>query len=157
MSKEEARIANNFYTAFQQKDAGGMAACYHTELEFEDPAFGKLSYDQASGMWAMLCESAKDLTVEFSILKVEENYVETKWLAEYSFSKTGRFVHNEIIAQMTLKDGKIIKHIDTFDLYKWARQAMGLQGWLIGAKPFFKKKLQQQTEYQLAKYMQKNK
>jgi hypothetical protein len=33
---------------------------------------------------------------------------------------------------------------------------MGLQGWLIGSTPFFRKKLQQQTNYQLAKYMQKN-
>lgn len=155
MHSPEETIAHDFYSAFKQKDASGMIDCYHQDLQFEDPAFGKLSYDQTCGMWTMLCESAKDLSIEFSILKVEDHYVETKWIAEYTFSKTGRFVHNEIIAHMTFKDGKIIEHIDKFDLYKWAKQAMGVQGWLIGATPFFKKKLQQQTGYQLAKYMQK--
>lgn len=155
MRSPEEIVTTNFYSAFQQKNADGMNECYHQNLHFEDPAFGKLSYGQTCSMWKMLCDSAKDLSIEFSILKVEEEYVETKWIAEYNFSKTGRFVRNEIIAHMTFKDGMIIEHIDKFDLYKWAKQAMGVQGWLIGATPFFKKKLQQQTNHQLAKYMQK--
>jgi hypothetical protein len=156
MSNPIEIIATNFYSAFQQKNANGMNECYHQELHFEDPAFGRLSYSRTCNMWKMLCASAKDLSIEFSILKVEEQYVETMWIAEYTFGKTGRFVHNEIIAQMTFKDGKIIEHIDKFDLSKWAKQALGVQGWLIGGTPFFKKKLQQQTNYQLAKYIQKN-
>jgi len=156
MSNPIETVVTNFYSAFQLKNANGMNEFYHQGLHFEDPAFGKLSYSQTCSMWKMLCESAKDLSVEFSILRVEEHYVETKWIAEYTFSKTGRFVRNEIIAHMTFKDGKIIEHIDKFDLYRWAKQAMGVQGWLIGATPFFKKKLQQQTNYQLAKYRQEN-
>ena len=156
MSSPEETVASKFYSAFKLKNASEMIECYHPDLQFEDPAFGKLSYDQTCGMWRMLCESAKDLSIEYSILKSEDNYVEVHWIAEYTFSKTGRFVHNEITAHMTFKDGKIIQHIDKFDLFKWAKQAMGLQGWLIGSTPFFRKKLQQQTNYQLAKYMQKN-
>ena len=156
MSNPEETIATNFYSSFQSKDADGMIEHYHPNLQFEDPAFGKLSYAETCGMWKMLCESAKDLSIEFSILKSEDNYVEVRWIAEYTFSKTGRFVHNEITAEMTFKDGKIIQHIDKFDLFKWAKQAMGLQGWLIGSTTFFRKKLQQQTNYQLSKYMQKN-
>lgn len=156
MSNPVEQVANNFYSAFQQKNANGMIECYHQDLQFEDPAFGKLSYAQTCSMWKMLCESAKDLSIEYSILKSEDNYVEVRWIAEYSFSKTGKFVHNEIIAQLMFRDGKIIQHTDNFDLFKWAKQAMGLQGWLIGSTPFFRKKLQQQTNYQLAKYMQKN-
>lgn len=156
MSNPVEQVANNFYSAFQQKNANGMIECYHQDLQFEDPAFGKLSYAQTCGMWKMLCESAKDLSIEYSILKSEDEYVEVRWIAEYSFSKTGKFVHNEIIAQLMFRDGKIIQHTDNFDLFKWAKQAMGLQGWLIGSTPFFRKKLQQQTNYQLANYMQKN-
>lgn len=156
MSSPVETVANNFYSAFQLKNASQMIEYYHPDLQFEDPTFGKLSYHQTCAMWKMLCESAKDLTIEFSILKSEDNYVEVRWIAEYTFSKTGRFVHNEITARMTFKDGKIIQHIDKFDLFKWAKQAMGLQGWLIGGTPFFRKKLQQQTNYQLVKYMRKN-
>ena len=157
MQSPEEKITTNFYSAFQQKNADGMNECYHQDLHFEDPAFGKLSYGQTCSMWKMLCDSAKDLSIEFSIMKVEEEYVETKWIAEYTFSKTGRFVCNEITAQLKFKDNKIVQHTDIFDLFKWAKQAMGLQGWLIGSTPFFRKKLQQQTSSQLAKYMQKNK
>lgn len=156
MNSQEEIIANKFYEAFRQKDARTMNECYGQDLQFEDPAFGKLSYEQTCAMWQMLCESAKDLSITHTVLKVEEQYVETKWIAEYTFGKTGRLVHNEIIAQMNFKEGKIIQHVDLFDLYKWAKQAMGLQGWLIGSTPFFKKKLQQQTNGRLAKYMQKN-
>lgn len=155
MSSPVETVANNFYSAFQLKNANEMIECYHPDLQFEDPAFGKLSYDQTCAMWKMLCESAKDLSIEFSILKSEDKYVEVRWIAEYTFSKTGRFVHNEITAEMMFKEGKIIQHTDIFDLFKWAKQAMGLQGWLIGGTSFFRKKLQQQTNYQLAKYMQK--
>jgi hypothetical protein len=156
MSSSEETIAIKFYSAFQIKNANEMCECYHPDLEFEDPAFGKLSYNQTCAMWKMLCESAKDLVIEHSILKSEDNYVEVRWIAEYTFSKTGKFVHNEIIAQLMFKDGKIIQHTDNFDLFKWAKQAMGLQGWLIGGTPFFRKKLQQQTNYQLARFMEKN-
>ena len=117
-----------------------MIACYHQDLHFEDPAFGQLSYIQACAMWKMLCESAKDLTVDFSIIRAGDQFVETRWIAEYCFGNAKRFVRNEIIAEMTIKDGKIIRHIDKFDLYKWAKQAMGWQGWLLGATPFFRKK-----------------
>jgi len=82
-------------------------------------------------------------------------YIEASWIAEYKFSKTGRFVRNEIRAQMLFKEGKIIQHTDSFNLHKWARQAMGWQGWLFGSTSFFKKKLHQQTNYQLTKYMRK--
>ena len=30
------------------------------------------------------------------------------------------------------KDGKIIKHTDKFDFYRWSRQALGLMGWVLG-------------------------
>lgn len=41
-------LINQFYTAFQQLDAEGMHACYHDDIEFWDPAFGKLKGDDAS-------------------------------------------------------------------------------------------------------------
>ena len=37
-----AAVVNRFYEAFARGDAAGMAACYHPEATFEDPAFGPL-------------------------------------------------------------------------------------------------------------------
>jgi len=155
MNNETAAIVNNFYEAFKQKNAAIMVSNYHPDLRFQDPAFGALSYQQTCAMWSMLCAQAADLDIVFTILKVDNDEVQTKWIAEYTFSKTNRFIHNEIIATMTIKDGRIISHVDDFDLHKWARQALGFKGLLLGGTSFFKTKLQQQTGRQLARYMQK--
>jgi hypothetical protein len=53
--------------------------------------------------------------------------------------------HSETMNVCYHKDGKIIKHTDSFDLRKWAAQAMGLQGGLLGGTGLFRKKLQGQT------------
>ena len=50
------------------------------------------------------------------------------WTADYLFSKTGRQVFNEIHAEFEFKDGKIFRHHDTFDIWKWSRQALGISG-----------------------------
>ncbi len=132
-----------------------MNACYHPQLSFTDPAFGQLNYRKTCAMWAMLCASATDLTIGFTVLKATEEGVETRWLADYTFGKTGRKVQNNIIARMTIREGKIICHTDDFNLHKWARQALGLQGWLFGGTAYFKRKLHLQTNRQLARFMQK--
>lgn len=101
----------------------------------------------------MLCHSATDLKIEFSDVKANEKSGSAKWVATYSFSKTGRKVTNRISADFEFKDGKIIKHIDSFNLHKWAQQAIGFQGWLLGGTTFFKKKLQAQANKSLDKFL----
>ena len=105
-------------------------------------------------MWRMLCHSQKDkdFKVLFYDIESNTNTGTAKWEAFYTFSKTGRKVHNKISAQFEFKDGKIIKHIDDFNLHSWSRQAMGFKGLLLGGTVFFKKKLQEQTNYTLTKF-----
>lgn len=57
------------------------------------------------------------------------------WDARYDFSATGRKVWNRIDARFEFADGKIIRHTDTFDLWKWAGMALGLKGKLLGWLP----------------------
>jgi ketosteroid isomerase-like protein len=40
-------LIETFYRAFAALDAEAMAACYHDEVTFEDPAFGQLQGEQA--------------------------------------------------------------------------------------------------------------
>lgn len=147
-------LIDTFYTAFSNLDAITMAACYHDDIVFEDPAFGVLRGEHAKNMWHMLCRSQKDKDFNVTYSEVKSNTTEgsAKWEAKYTFSKTGRKVHNKINAQFEFKDGLIIKHTDTFNLHKWAKQALGFKGLLIGNTSFFKKKLQQQTEALLNKF-----
>jgi hypothetical protein len=85
-------------------------------------------------MWHMLCERGKDLQVSFGDLRAEGNEGQAHWEAVYTFS-TGRRVHNVIEANLVFKDGKIIEHTDSFDLWRWTRMALGPIGWFLGWHP----------------------
>ena len=147
-------IITEFYTAFASHDYKRMAACYHNEVEFNDPAFGTLKGDQAKAMWKMLIERSEGkLKVVFS--NITDNTAH--WEAFYVFSKTGRNVHNKIDARFEFKDGKIYRHHDQFNLWKWSSQALGSSGLLLGYTSFFRNKLQTQTRKLLSDYQLRSK
>lgn len=151
-------VIEHFYIAFSNLDAEGMAECYHEKIVFEDPAFGVLKGQKAGNMWRMLCESqkGKDFRIEFSGIEYANNLGKAHWEAHYTFARSGRKVHNRIDAEFRFKDGKIIEHIDHFDLYKWSRQAMGFTGYLIGWSSYFRKKLNKQTNKLLSNWEEKS-
>ena len=105
----------------------------------------------------MLCQSqkGKNFVVEYSNIEASNDKGSAHWEAHYTFGKTNRKVHNIIDAKFEFKDGKIIRHTDSFNLYRWSKQALGLQGWLLGWTSFFKNKLQQQTNGMLRKFEEK--
>lgn len=146
-----------FYQAFENHDAERMTAYYHKEIQFEDPAFGVLIGEKAKNMWRMLCRSLNEQGGEITMINITSNdkICTANWEAHYTFSKTGKKVHNIIKAEFEFKDGLIIKHTDSFDLYKWAKQALGVKGVLIGWTPFFKKKLIIETNRLLSQFEQK--
>lgn len=150
-------IIKIFYTALNNCDGPTMASCYHDDIVFEDPAFGVLKGERAKAMWLMLCESQNETSfnVEFSNVNANDNSGSAHWEAHYTFSKTGRKVHNKIDAKFEFKDGLIIRHTDEFDLHKWAKQALGIKGIFFGGMRFFKNKLQSQTNYMLDNYIKK--
>lgn len=134
-----------------------MLECYHDNITFEDPAFGVLHGEDAKNMWRMLCQTqrGKEFKVITSNIEYTPEAGKARWEAFYTFSKTGRKVHNVIHATFKLKDGKIINHEDRFNLYKWSKQTMGLKGILMGWTPFFRKKLNNQTRFLLSEFQKK--
>ncbi len=152
------KTITKFYESFSNLDAEGMVECYHDDILFEDPAFGTLKGEKAKNMWRMLCASqkGKGFKVNYSAIKMEGQNGSAHWEAFYVFSKTGRKVHNKIDAAFKFKDGKIIEHIDRFDLHKWSKQAFGISGFLFGWTDFFKKKLNAQTNSLLSRFEKKN-
>ncbi len=142
-----------FYLSFQKLDAQGMVDCYHADVEFSDPAFGKLSGAEAGAMLRMLCATAKNFELAFSGVEANDRTGKAHWEAQYDFSATGRRVHNKIDAQFAFQDGKIIKHTDTFDFWKWSSQALGPVGSVLGWTPLLRNKVQRQAREKLAKFM----
>ena len=142
-----------FYSALQQRDHKSMNACYTEEIVFSDPAFGLLYGDEARNMWEMLCTNAKDLSLRFSdIEEIDEEYATCKWVASYTFSKTGRRVENHINAFMRFKNGKVIEHSDAFKLSKWAAQALGWKGVIFGWSGFLQKRIQKNARLSLLRF-----
>ena len=151
-------LIKKFYESFAELDAEGMVECYHSEILFEDPAFGPLKGEKAKNMWRMLCASqkGKDFRVEFKDIEADEQNGSAHWEAYYTFSKTGRKVHNIINARFRLADGKIIEHVDHFDLHRWSRQALGFTGLVMGWSEFFKRKLNARTNRLLSDFEKAN-
>ncbi len=151
-----ADIITKFYTAFQKLDHQTMSSCYSDDIVFSDPAFGLLRGEEAKSMWEMLCRNAKDFSLSFSNIQLlDEEYATCNWVATYTFSKTGRKVVNNIKAFMKLKDGKIIEHSDAFKLSKWAAQALGWKGVLLGWSGFMKRKIQKNARKNLIAFIEK--
>lgn len=148
-------VITRFYTAFQKLDYETMNSYYSDDIVFNDPAFGLLRGDEVKYMWEMLCKNAKDFSLTFSNIELlDEEYATCNWVATYTFSKTGNKVVNYIKAYMLLKDGKIIEHSDAFKISKWAAQALGWKGVLLGWSGYMKKKLQQNARKTLIKFIE---
>jgi ketosteroid isomerase-like protein len=149
-------LITKFYDSLSRYDAAGMADCYHRDIVFSDPAFGTLKGDEARAMWAMLCSRGKGLAITTSNVRADDSRGSAHWEATYSFSQTGRKVHNIIDAAFEFKDGKIIRHADTFDLWRWAGMALGLKGRLLGWLPAVQNKIRATARAGLTAYMEKH-
>lgn len=152
MIKPEGLI-HQLYTSFQIKDWKTMQSCYHEDATFTDPVFQNLSAKEVKAMWHMLAAAAKDLKVIFGDIQVVENKGSCRWQAWYQFSRTGRNVHNVIDARFEFKDGKIFRHTDQFDLWRWSRMALGAPGILMGWSPLIKNKIRKTARKGLAAFI----
>ena len=132
-----------------------MAANYHPEVRFSDEVFPDLGGESAVAMWRMLCERGKDLRIEFRDVEADDMSGRAHWEAWYTFSTTSRKVHNRINARFEFRDGKIIRHHDTFSFWAWARQALGMIGLLLGWSGLVRKRVRAQAAKNLEAFMRK--
>lgn len=140
-----AELLTRFYTALTRRDGAKMSACYAPDATFSDPVFTDLRREEPGKMWRMLCARGKDLQVTFDGIEATDTAGKAHWIATYTFSGTGNKVVNDIHASFVFKDGKIVQHQDVFDLYKWARQALGLKGLLLGWTPLVQGAIRKQA------------
>lgn len=153
---QNATTIETFYKAFQEKDYAGMAACYHENVQFSDPAFQNLSGNQARAMWHMLCERGTDLAVTYRDVQADATAGQAHWEATYSFSATNRKVHNVIDAVFRFEDGKIIDHQDSFSFWRWTSMALGPIGMLLGWSPPLQNKVRATAMQGLNKFIEKH-
>jgi len=146
---------HQFYAAFQNKDYVTMQELYHPDATFSDPVFQNLNSTEVKAMWEMLITSAKDLEVTFGEIAADQSKGTCRWDAVYTFSRTGRRVHNRIRAAFEFRDGRIVKHRDAFDFWRWSRQALGAPGLFLGWTPVVKNEVRSTARKALDKFMRR--
>ncbi len=146
-------VLERFYAAFAQRDWATMGACYHAGARFSDPVFPDLDEAQVRAMWRMLLTSGTDLRITYKVVEAEATKGRVQWEAWYTFSKSGRKVHNVIMSEFELKDDRIVEQRDQFDFWRWSRQALGTSGVLLGWTSIVRGKVQQMAALNLRKVM----
>ncbi|MBU52774.1 MAG: hypothetical protein CL920_29130 [Deltaproteobacteria bacterium] len=133
-AQQKEQVIKKFYKAMEEKDLDTILSLYHPDATFSDPAYPNLKGDKLKSMWKLIT-SNKGLKIESSQVKVQaDGSVTGHWDADYELIK-GNPIHNSIDSKFEFKDGKIIKHTDSFDFSKWADQAVpGVFGKLIGTR-----------------------
>jgi ketosteroid isomerase-like protein len=146
-------LIERFYRAFTDRDGEAMAACYAPDVHFSDPVFPDLRGSDAGAMWRMLTLSAQDLQVELLEHEADEARGSGHWRARYTFSRSGRPVVNDVHASFRFENGLIVEHRDAFGFHRWARQALGTTGLLLGWTPFLRNKVRRTAAAGLAKFV----
>jgi hypothetical protein len=145
-----ARIAA-LYEALAHRDGEAMAACYTADARFDDPAFSLVG-DEVGDMWRMLTHRGKDLRASVANIEADANIGRADWQAWYTFSASGRPVHNVIHAEFEFRDGLICRHVDSFPMWRWTRQALGPIGLLLGWTPWLAGRVRREAASGLAKF-----
>jgi ketosteroid isomerase-like protein len=139
-----AELIEHFYASFRKRDAAAMAACYASDATFRDPIF-EIDGADVAAMWTMLCERGRDLVLDWRDVRADDAAGAAHWEPRYTFSVTGRLVHNIIESRFTFRDGRIATHTDHFDLWRWSRMAIGPKATLLGWTPFVQKAIRSEA------------
>jgi ketosteroid isomerase-like protein len=153
MSSQNAQTIERFYKAFGERDGEAMAACYTPDARFSDPAFGELHGEQPGAMWRMLTSQANDLRIELVEHAADGDTGSARWKAWYTFSQTGRPVVNDVRASFRFRDGLIAEHDDSFSFHRWASQALGPPGKLLGWTPIIRGAVRKKARASLERFM----
>jgi len=148
-------LLEHFYHSFQYKNVDEMLACYHDDIEFTDPAFGTLKGAEVKNMWRMLLSKNTSLTIDYHNISADAVKGSAHWKASYVFTKTNRPVTNKVTGNFEFKDGKIIRHTDSFDLHVWARQALGYKSTILHTFGLLEISIQRKSKQALNDFMEK--
>lgn len=152
-ARDRATI-ERLYHGLAAHDGEAMAACYAAGATFNDPVFTGLHDGEAQDMWRMLTSRAADMTVELVAHDATGDGRGTaNWVATYVFSATGNRVVNDVQSVFRFDaEGLIVDQQDDFDFWRWARQALGRTGLLLGWTPALLHKVRDRSKSQLAAF-----
>ena len=123
MTARNADLLHRLFTGLSHHDHGEMASCYHQDAAFRDIAFDLIGKKQIHAMWHMISET--DIRPTFHVVRADEERGVVKLVDDYTFTSTGKPVHNIIVSNFRFQGGRIIDHQDVCDARAWASMALG--------------------------------
>jgi len=153
VAESNTDLLERFYAAFAARDGEGMAACYSDDVTFTDPVFPGLRGSEAGGMWRFLTSRSADLRVELHEHEADDSRGSAHWIAHYTFTQTGRPVINDVRARFRFAGGLIVEHRDDFNFHRWASQALGPAGTLLGWTPMLRGSVRRQAREGLDRFL----
>lgn len=151
MSNQE--LLKGFYAAFADRDGAAMSAVYAPGATFSDPVFVGLKDGEPGAMWRMLTSRSKDLALELVSCEADEQTGSARWIARYTFAQTGRKVVNDVRSSFRFDGGLVVEQVDKFDFHRWAGQALGLSGKLLGGTPVIRNAVRAKARAGLAEFV----
>lgn len=152
MNDAHVQLIERFYKAFDEGDGATMAASYSPQVHFSDPVFPDLNGSRAGAMWQMLTAAPGELRIELLEHEAGDSQGSAHWRAHYTFSETGRPVVNDIHANFRFEDRLIADHRDEFSFHRWARQALGPVGLLLGWTPLLRSAVRRKAAARLDEF-----
>lgn len=152
-------LLKRFYAAFATLDARTMQSCYAPHAQFEDPLFSLQGSEQIGAMWQMVCQTIRNGGQ--AVWRLETRDLEAAggergsahWEARYRSGAAGRMVRNAVDAQFTFEDGLIAAHTETYDFWRWSRQALGPTGLVMGWTPLLRSQVRRQAQGKLERFL----
>jgi uncharacterized protein len=130
MHSNEA-LLHKLYAALSAHNHREMAACYQADATFNDIAFNLRDAREIHAMWHMISEG--DIAVTVRAVDANDQTGHSEVIDDYTFSDTGRKVHNRITSTFRFRDGLIAEQRDECDPRQWADMALGgINGMVAG-------------------------
>jgi ketosteroid isomerase-like protein len=154
-------VAEKFFDAYRRHRAEEMHECLDPRVKFEDLAFEDITGPEVFAMWQWFCETSdrrkEPVAVpRFAILREDGSTVLLRYGVQYTLRDGvhARPVDYDIDAELTFRDGKIVKQRDrpAISRFALATKLVGLPRCLLAITPFFWKKLREQSLARLREF-----
>jgi ketosteroid isomerase-like protein len=147
------RRVHSFFQCLESGDGAGAAASYAADVQYSDPLLGMLTGQRALLRWPHFLKKAQGLDLFFNILSTDAGAVKARYRLRYTDAGTGRRIDNDVHAEFTTRDDKIIRHRDSFSTWRFAAMQLGIQGRLLGFLPPLIHRLQREARADLEAFL----
>lgn len=147
-------IVQKYYEHLSKQEFDEAIALYHEKVEFNNEALGEFHGIEVVKLMYMMVDRGlyiskvefKDITAFGDIVSVVSN------MEISDMNDPDKKVKRNSVANFTIKDGKIISQLESFDISNWALQVFGWKGHIIGKTLIGKKLFQKKIRDEVNKY-----